>query len=329
MRDLGRRELITLLATAAATWPRVARGQPSAMPVIGFLSARSPTESAQHVAYFRRGLNETGYVEGRNVTIDYRWADGRYDRLPALAFDLVARRVTVLAAIADPAPQVARTATQTIPIVFAINGDPVRDGLVAGLNRPGGNATSITIFGPDAVTKRLQLLYELVPQGATITYVMNQNNPRGDVEMSAAQSAARSLGKDMLVLNAGNERELDAVFATTDRRGAGALLFASDPFFLSRRDQLVALTARHQIPAMYYLREFAEAGGLMAYGNSLKDVYRLVGSYVGRILKGEKPADLPVQQSTKFELVINLKTAKALGLTVPNMLLVSADEVIE
>jgi putative ABC transport system substrate-binding protein len=268
-------------------------------------------------------------VEGLNVAIDYRWADGRYDRLPVLASDLVARRVTVLAAIADPSPQAAKAATQTIPIVFAVNGDPVRDGLVASLNRPGGNATGITIFGPDAVTKRLQFLHELVPQAATIIYVMNQNNPKRDVEMSAAQSAARSLGKDMLVLNAGSERELDAVFATVDQRGAGALLFASDPFFLSRRDQLVALTARHQIPAIYYLREFAEAGGLMAYGNRLTDVYRLVGIYVGRLLKGEKPADLPVQQSTKFELVINFKTAKALGLTVPNMLLVSADEVIE
>jgi putative ABC transport system substrate-binding protein len=329
MHDLRRRELITMLGAAAATWPRVARGQPSAMPVIGFLSARSPAESAQHVAFFQRGLNETGYVEGRNVAIDYRWAEGRYDRLPALASDLVAHRVSVLAAIADPAPQVAKAATQSIPIVFAINGDPVRDGLVASLNRPGGNATGITIFGPDAVTKRLQLLHELVPQAAAITYVMNPNNPKGDVEMGAAQTAARSLGKDMLVLNAGNERGLDAVFATMDRPRAGALLFASDPFFLSRRGQLVALTARHQIPAMYYLREFAETGGLMAYGNRLTDVYRLVGSYVGRILKGEKPADLPVQQSTKFELVINLKTAKALGLTLPNTLLVSADEVIE
>jgi putative tryptophan/tyrosine transport system substrate-binding protein len=330
MHDLRRRELIILLgAAAAASWPVAARGQQSRMPVVGFLSARSSDESASHVASFQRGLNEAGYVGGHNVAIDYRWANGRYDRLPELASDLVARRVSVLAAVADPAPQVAKAATRTTPIVFAINGDPVRDGLVASLNRPGGNATGVTIFGPDAVTKRLQLLLELAPQAAAIAYVMNPNNPRGDVEMSAAQAAARTLRKEMLVLSAGSERELDDVFATADRRRMGALLFASDPFFLSRREQLVALTARHRMPAMYYLREFAEAGGLIAYGNILTDVYRLVGIYVGRILNGEKADDLPVQQSTKFELVINLKAAKALGLTLPSTLLVSADEVIE
>src|SRR5262245_22382016 len=328
MLDVRRREFITLLGGAAAGWPLAARPQQPTMPIIGFLSARSPDESAPHVASFRRGLSETGYNEGDNVVIDYRWAEGQYDRLPALASDLVARRVNVLAAIADPSPQAAKAATQTIPIVFAANGDPLKVGLVASLNRPGGIATGVTIFGPDAVTKRLQLLHELVPQAGLITYVANPNSPTGDIEMEAARSAARSLGKEILVLNAGNEHEFDAAFATIDRR-TDALLFASDPFFVTWRDKLVALTASHQIPAIYYLREFAEAGGLMAYGNGLSEVYRLVGLYIGRILKGEKPADLPVQQSTKFELVINLKAAKALGLSMPQTLLVSADEVIE
>ena len=323
----NRREFITLLGGATA-WPLAARAQQAAMPVVGFLSARSPGESAPHVGFFRSGLSEAGYIEGDNVAIDYRWAEGQYDRLPALASDLVARRVDVLAAIADPSPQAAKAATQTIPIVFAANGDPLRAGLVASLNRPGGNATGITIFGPDAVTKRLQLLHELVPPAGVITYVANPNSPTSNIEMDAARSAARSLGKEMLVLNVGNEYEFDAAFATIDQR-TGALLFASDPFFVTWRDKVVALTARHQIPAIYYLREFAEAGGLMAYGNRLSDVYRLVGVYIGRILKGEKPADLPVQQSTKFELVINLKSAKAIGLSMPQTLLVSADEVIE
>jgi putative tryptophan/tyrosine transport system substrate-binding protein len=324
---MRRREFIVLLGGAAAGWPLAARAQ-QPMPVIGFLSARSPDESAPHVAVFRRGLSETGYNEGDNVAIDYRWAEGQYDRLPALASDLVARRVNVLAAIADPSPQAAKAATQTIPIVFAANGDPLKAGLVASLNRPGGNATGVTIFGPDAVTKRLQLLHELVPQAGLITYVANPNSPTGDIEMEAARSAASSLGKEMLVLNAGNEHEFDAAFATIDRR-TGALLFASDPFFVTWRDKLVALTASHQIPAIYYLREFAEAGGLITYGNTLPEMYRQTGLYVGRILKGEKPGDLPVQQATKFELVINLKTAKTLGLTVPDKLLVAADEVIE
>jgi ABC-type uncharacterized transport system substrate-binding protein len=330
--DIGRRQLITLLGAAAGSsllWPRTARAQQPAMPVIGFLSARSPAESAQHLVAFQRGLNDAGYVEGQNVAIDYRWAEGEYDRLPALASALVARGVTVIAAIADPSPQIAKATTHTIPIVFAANGDPVRDGLVATLNRPDGNATGVTIFGPAAVTKRLQLLHELVPQATRIAYLMNPNNPNGDVETSAAQAAARSLGRDMLVLGAGSERELGTALAMTGQRGAGALLLASDPFFVSRRDQLVQLVARQDMPAIYYLREFAEAGGLMSYGNRLADVYRLVGVYVGRILKGEKPIELPVQQSTKFELVINLKAAKALGLAVPNLLLVSADEVIE
>jgi putative ABC transport system substrate-binding protein len=325
---MRRREFITLLGGVAATWPLAAPAQ-QAMPVVGFLSARSRDESTQHVASFQRGLNDAGYVESRNVAIEYRWADGQYGRLPMMASELVGRRVNVIAAIADPSPQMAKAATQTIPIVFAINGDPVRTGLVSSLNRPDGNATGVTIFGPDAVTKRLQLLHELVPQAEIIAYVINPNNPHGDVEMGAARTALRSLGKDMLVVSAGSELELDMAFAAMDQRRPGAILVASDPFFVTRRAQLVSLVARRRIPAIYYLREFAEAGGLLAYGNRLADVYRLVGVYVGRILKGERPIDLPVQQSTKFELVINLKTAKAIGLTVPNVVLVSADEVIE
>jgi putative tryptophan/tyrosine transport system substrate-binding protein len=330
-REIGRREFIAFIGIAAAPsllWPFAAWAQ-QPMPVIGFLSARSPAESAQHLAAFQRGLNDAGYVEGQNVAIEYRWAEGQYDRLPTLASELIARQVTVIAAIADPSPQIAKSATRTTPIVFAINGDPVGDGLVATLNRPDGNATGITIFGPAAVSKRLQLLHELVPQASTIAYLMNPNNPNGDVETSEARIAARSLGREMVVLGAGSEPELDAALTIMSQRGAAALLLASDPFFVSRRDQLVSLVARHRLPAIYYLREFAEAGGLISYGNRLADVYRLVGIYVGRILKGEKPADLPVQQSTKFELVINLKTAKALGLSVPLTLQASADEVIE
>jgi putative ABC transport system substrate-binding protein len=323
---MKRRTFITLVGGAAA-WPLAAWAQ-QAMPVIGFLSARSSGESAAHIAVFRRSLSEIGYVESQNVLIEYRWADGHYNQLPTLASELVARKVNVLVAVADPSPHAAKAATPTIPIVFAANGDPVRDGLVPSLNRPGGNMTGITIFGPDAATKRLQFLHELVPQAAAIAYMMNPNNPRGSVETEAVQSAARSLGKELHVLRAGSGAELDTVFASTVQQGH-PLLVASDPFFLTRRDQLVSLTARHRTPAIYYLREFAEAGGLMTYGNKLTDLYRLVGIYVGRILKGEKPADLPVHQSTKFELVINLKAAKALGLNIPLALQVAADEVIE
>jgi putative ABC transport system substrate-binding protein len=326
---MKRREFITLLGGAAAARPFAARAQQAGVPVVGFLSARSRDDSAQHVASFQRGLNEARFVEGQNVGIEYRWADGQYDRLPMLASELVGRRVNVIAAIADPSPQIVKAATQTIPIVFAINGDPVRTGLVGSLNRPDRNATGVTIFGPDAVAKRLQLLHEFVPQAEVIAYIVNPNNPLGDIEMDAARTALRSLGKDMLVVRAGSEFELDAAFAVIDQQRPGAILGASDPFFLTRRDQLASLVARRRIPAIYYLREFAEVGGLMAYGNRLADVYRLVGLYVGRILKGERPIDLPVQQSTKFEAVINLKTAKEIGLTVPNVVLVSADEVIE
>ena len=281
-------------------------------------------------AAFHQGLKETGFVEGQNVAVEYRWAQGHYDRFAELAAEFVRRQVAVIAATGgEPSPQSAKAATQTIPIVFTANGDPVREGLVASLPRPGGNITGITIFGPAAVTKRVQLMHELIPQAATIAYLMNPNHPSGEIEMTAAQTAARSLGKEMPVLRASNERELDTAFATMAQQQVGALVVASDPFFYSRRGELASLAARHRLPAIYYLPEFARAGGLMAYGNSLTDIYRLVGVYVGRILKGEKPGDLPVVQSTKFEFVINLQTARALGIEVPNSLQLLADEVIE
>jgi putative tryptophan/tyrosine transport system substrate-binding protein len=285
---------------------------------------------ADRLGAFRQGLKETGFIEGQNVAVEYRWAQGQYDRYPKMAAELVRRQVAVIAATGgEPSPQSAKAATQTIPIVFTANGDPVRQGLVASLNRPGGNVTGITIFGDVAVTKRLQLLHELMPQAAAIAFLMNPNNLNGDIEMRAAQTAAHSLGKEMPVLRASNERELDTAFATMAQQQAGALLVASDPFFYWQRNQLVSLAARDRIAAMYYLPGFTRSGGLMSYGNSLTDMYRLVGVYVGRILKGEKPTDLPVVQSTKFEFVINLQTARALGIEVPNSIQLLADEVIE
>jgi ABC-type uncharacterized transport system substrate-binding protein len=326
---MRRREFITLLGGAAA-WPLVARAQQQAMPVVGFMNVNSPETASDSVAAFRQGLRETGFVEGQNVAVEYRWAQGQYDRFPELAAEFVRRQVAVIAATGgEPSPQSAKAATQTIPIVFTATGDPITEGLVASLRRPGGNITGITIFGSAAVTKRVQLMHDLVPQAATIAYLMNPNHPSGEIEMSAAQTAARALRKEMFVLRASNERELDAAFTTMAQQQTGALVVASDPFFYSRRGELASLAARYRLPAIYYLPEFARAGGLMAYGNSLVDIYRLVGVYVGRILKGEKPGDLPVVQSTKFEFVINLKTAKALGLDVPLGLTAGADEVIE
>ena len=329
---MRRRDFIKAIARSAAVWPLAARAQQSAMPVIGFINTLNSADqiASDLLAAFRQGLKETGFIEGQNVAIEYRWAQGQYERLPEFAADLVRRKVDVIAATGgEPSPQAAKAATQTIPIVFTANGDPVREGLVASVNMPGGNVTGLTIFGPAAVTKRVELMHELVPQASVIGYLMNPNHPSGEIEMQAAETAARSLGKKMPVFKASNEPDLDATFATMVQQQIGALVVASDPFFWSRRGEVVSLAARYGLPAIYYLPEFARAGGLMAYGNNLPDAYRLVGVYVGRILKGEKPADLPVMQSIKFEFVLNLKTAKALGLDVPMTIQMTADEVIE
>jgi putative ABC transport system substrate-binding protein len=319
-----------MLGGAAAAWPLAAHAQQATMPVIGFMSTLSPENVSNPMAGFHQGLKEAGYIESQNVAVEYRWARGHYDQMPELAADLVRKKVAVIVASGgDPSPQIAKAATQTIPIVFGMFGDPVKEGLVDSLSRPGSNATGVTIFGPAAVTKRLQLLHDLVPHAAVTAFLMNPNNPNGNTELRAVQTAATSLGKQIVVLGASSESELDAAFARMAQQRIGTLLGASDPFLFNRRDQIVSLAARHGIPAIYYLREFARAGGLMAYGNSLTDMYRLVGVYVGRILKGEKPADLPVVQSTKFEFVVNLQTARALGIEVPNSMQLLADEVIE
>jgi putative ABC transport system substrate-binding protein len=325
---MRRREFISGVLSAAAL-PLAARAQQPAIPVIGFLSTLSSGNMAANVMNeFHQGLKEAGFVEGQNVKIEYRWAEGHYDRLPALAADLVRRKVAVIAATGgEPSPQVVKAATQTIPIVFMANGDPVAAGLVVNLNRPGGNVTGVTIFGMMAVGKRLELLRQLMPKAGTIAYLMNPDNPSR--EFDNVQAAARSVGQQILVLNADGSREIDAAFATIAQQGVAALLVASDPLFFDRRDQLIALAARHAVPAIYYLRAFSQAGGLSSYGNNLADMYRQVGTYTGRVLNGERPADLPVMQSTKFELVINLKTAKTLGLEIPPSLLATADEVIE
>src|SRR5262245_30071615 len=326
---IRRREFITLLGGAAVGWPVATRAQQT-MPVVGFMSTLSPENILNPMAGFHQGLKEAGYVESQNVAIEYRWAQGNYDRLPELAADLVRRKVTVIVASGgDPSPQIAKAATQTIPIVFGMFGDPVREGLVNSLSRPGSNVTGATIFGPAAITKRLQLLHYLVPQAAVTAFLVNPNNPNGNVEMTAAQTAAISLGRQIVVLNASSESELDVAFANMVQQRIGALLGASDHFFYNRRDHIVSLAARHRIPAIYYLRDFARAGGLMTYGNSLTELYRLVGIYTGRILKGEKPTDLPVAQSTKFEFVINLQAARALSIEVPHSMQLLADEVIE
>jgi putative ABC transport system substrate-binding protein len=327
--ELQRREFVTL-ASAAVAWPFAARGQQPAMPVIGYLSARSPDDTAHLVAAFRRGLGEGGFVEGQNVTIEYRWALGQYDRLPAMAAELVRRPVAILATTGgEPAALAAKAATSTIPIVFLIGGDPVKLGLVASYNRPGGNATGMNILTATLEPKRLGMLRELVPQAATIGVLLNPKFQPAESQLRDLQEAAHAIGLQIHVLNAGTDRELDAVFETIAQQRIAALAVTADPFFDTRRNKLVGLAARHAVPTMYHFREFAAAGGLMSYGIDSLGAHRQVGVYSGQILKGDKPSDLPVVQPTKFELVINLKTANALGLTIPATLLGRADEVIE
>jgi putative tryptophan/tyrosine transport system substrate-binding protein len=325
---MRRRELIFLLG-GAMTAAHALGAQQKAMPVIGYLSGASPGPYAPFVAAFHRGLTETGYVEEQNVAIEYRWAEGRYDRMPALAADLVGRTVDVIAAGGDTAVLAAKSATSTIPIVFFSGSDPADRGLVASLARPGGNVTGVTFMTGELMPKRLELLTELVPQARVIALLVNSNKQGDESMMRDVQEAARAKGVQLHILKAGTDSEIDAAFASLVQLHAGGLVVSPDAFFGSRRDQLVALASRHAVPAIYEWREFAAAGGLISYGSSLTDTWRQVGIYAGKILKGAKPADLPVQRPTIFELVINLKTAKALGLTVPPLLLATADEVIE
>jgi putative ABC transport system substrate-binding protein len=313
---MNRRDFITLLSGAAA-WPFAAGAQQSAMPVVGLISIRSPDDSAKLIATFRDGLKELGFVEGQNVRLEHRWADRQYDRLPSLALDLVDQRAAVLVAIANPSALAVKATVRTLPIVFAIGGDPVQLGLVASLNRPGGNITGVSFFASQLEAKRMGVLHELVPRASVVAVLLNPNNPTVDVQLREVQEAARSLGLKLHILNASSEREIETAFTAFVQLQAGALLVAADSFFFSRRFQLATLAYAYAVPAIYEWRDFPEAGGLASYGTDLAHAYRQVGMYTGRILKGEKPADLPVMQSTKFEFVINLQTARALGIDVP------------
>jgi len=326
-----RRDFIKVVAGTAAAWPLAARAQQPAVPVplIGLLHAGAPEESASRIASFRQGLGEMGYEEGRNLAIDYRWADGQYDRLPALAAELVRRPVNVLAGTTTPAALAAKAATTTIPIVFTTGGDPVALGLVASLNRPGSNVTGATLLSRVLTAKQLELLHELVPQVAIMGFLVNPSDANAEASISDIHAAADALGLRLIVLKAGTDDEIDAAFAALIAQRVGALVVDGDAFILSRRDQVLTHAQRGSIPAIYAFREYVVAGGLMSYAPNLSDAYRQAGIYAARILKGEKPADLPVVQATKFDLAINLKTAKLLGLKVPLTLQLAADEVIE
>jgi putative tryptophan/tyrosine transport system substrate-binding protein len=325
-----RREFITLLGGTAAAWPPAVRAQQPAMPVIGFINPASPVELAQRVAAFRNGLAELGFVEGRNVMIEYRWAQGRYEELPVLASDLVHRGVTAIAATGGIASvRAARSATANIPIVFTTGSDPVEAGLVTSLNRPGGNVTGAGLMSTQLVAKRMELMHEMIPNGKFIAFLANARNPSSRFEVDEAASTARVLGLQIHVERVDGESDLERAFASIVQQRADAIIVATDPFFESLRGKLVGLAARHAIPTIYALREYAADGGLISYGGSITDIYRQAGVYVGRILKGEKPGDLPVTQPSKFEFVVNIKTAKALRLEVPTSILLRADELIE
>jgi putative tryptophan/tyrosine transport system substrate-binding protein len=327
MFGMRRREFMTLLGGATA-WPLAARAQQPAMPVIGFLRSTPATGFAYIVDHFRQGLNDAGFVEGKNVAIEYRWADNQQDRLPGLAADLMRRQVAAIVGAGVPAARAGKAATATTPIVFVIGADPVRVGLVASINRPGGNITGV-VFSVELVAKLLGMLHELVPKASIIAVLRDPNRPEVESQSRDLEEAARAIGRQILMVNAANEREFHAAFAKVVQAGAGGLLIPGSVFFFSQRRLLVALAARHALPTVYNLREYAEVGGLVSYGQSQSDAYRRAGVYVGRILKGEKPGDLPVELGTKFELVINLATAKAFGVEIPPTLLAIADEVIE
>jgi putative ABC transport system substrate-binding protein len=327
---MNRRQAMALLASAVAVWTVAARAQQPAMPVVGFLTSLGRNERHNLRDAFRHGLDEAGYLEGKNVAVEYRFAENRYDRLPALAAELVGRKVAVLAASGGGSSVLAaKNSTTTIPIVFTTAGDPIQEGYVASLNRPSGNITGVSWFNAVLSGKALGLLHELVPNAAVIALLTNPKLPEAVRTLSDAQEAARTLGRQLLVLSASTPSEVDMAFATMRQKGAGALLVGADPFLGSRFQQIIALAARDPVPAMYFNREFVTEGGLMSYGNDIADAYRRAGLYVGRILNGEKPAELPVDQATKFEFVINLRTAKTLGLNVPPSLSARADEVVE